>query len=1299
MQAFLDALSPSVREELQRAIDATPDGQQRLREVAEPYFDAQGNWPREQFTADWVARTFIHQASAYYWSDFKPSYGAAGVSGTVVAGVAGAGVSVAVGQGAVILGSQMVERYWADSLAYAAGLDPKLVNGFITAWNRTTALTGWKKLGFAAPEPNVFSQFVDDALGKTLEREIRSQITGLASHVAWRGARSALNHTDRATMGDRVQEVGWSSDYLDRFILNQQQTIRETLRRIVDDGLTRGHSSETIANRLQQTWMLPPRLSQAVDNYRRGLEEQKVPRGRINTFVNRYVEKLKLHRAETLARTESMTLFNLGRDRAWRDAVRRGEMPLDTVKMWVTAKDELVCKVCRPMDGLTVPLGETFLTRDGNIIVPSVHPNCRCMVIPVRNVADFSGAEFVFPVREVVKHLIGQHEQKKHGRKGPLDFVQPHERESHDWTDSLVPAAAMTALALGGFFVLRSPKAFKILPMDATLSDDLLKTATKMNKGVEPNDPHLVGIVADLKGHNDDLLRGFVNNTLNSKEAELVEMVTKGPVLDGPKFRGIGVNSNRVYNSFKTGDEIVLGPTSFTASKQFAQDHFAVVSNPSVRSMTFEVRKARGLEIDTWLKDAHQWEQEALIAGRFRIAEIVDEIHSSGKQIRHVVLEQTGLVAPGSKVSWVTKHLGGPSGKEDHPSGTSQDTHGDGGSSGLVTTFQDKLAQTFTAKEQWSDLRAYEKAGASLVTAYSATGLLVMGAAVAFPATRGMTRAFSNALDLRQLRTPLPAGKAAPLSTTSMPKLHEWKDFTFKVEYAFNAPVKIKRTTAQGTVFETQSPLARAMDNIRTMRLQKAGYQGNPNRLDNLDSRYHGSVVTNPKILGMQHAADEAFDLKAATEHFAKRSPLQKQLDETYQSIGYKPYVEIQSDVMQEMLKRANITEVPVARGMKINATQARAMGLNPVMKTEDLAKGAWQRAEVPLQPLNSFTTDPDVARQFATGITPTGAGNSLALLMRRKVGSDEVFSNFAMGPGSAPWDEWVIKGGTKEWDVVAVNPKLLHNKGFFEELWNVTASTVGKVLDLSGLELAKHLGGPSGSKDHPSGSPQTVHSGESEPFSEKMWDFATYALSRGEVRDRSDLNKTMRKRNSRASRPLRHQRNGKIMDFSVRQLGFMTEGYGFRIGNNNHIRSFANRMMEGQDLFRHEGRRDPILLMVYEDGAQVLDGKHRLAAAQMAGVRKVPVQVARVRKPMPKPDTFRQEWDELRRNLVRYQHANGEIHPDRPSEPFKVRSPYQFEKTFNDWMATRSALRDEERFRELGVERGTKPKRFRRSG
>jgi hypothetical protein len=114
-----------------------------------------------------------------------------------------------------------------------------------------------------------------------------------------------------------------------------------------------------------------------------------------NTLA-RDIAKLYLsRRTRLILENEDQVARNFGTQLLLMNAVRKGFIPADTRKVWVTAVDERVCPVCAPMDSVAIGLGEKFrlhahrglLRHDIDLWVPPAHPNCRCRVVPESAIA------------------------------------------------------------------------------------------------------------------------------------------------------------------------------------------------------------------------------------------------------------------------------------------------------------------------------------------------------------------------------------------------------------------------------------------------------------------------------------------------------------------------------------------------------------------------------------------------------------------------------------------------------------------------------------------------------------------------------------------------------------------------------------------------------------------------------------------------------------------------------------------------------------------------------------------------
>lgn len=83
-------------------------------------------------------------------------------------------------------------------------------------------------------------------------------------------------------------------------------------------------------------------------------------------------------RADTIARTETMTASNAGQRETWDQAVDAGVLTGDERQEWIVTPDDRLCPICEGLDGETAALGESFNVDGDELDGPPAHPNCRC---------------------------------------------------------------------------------------------------------------------------------------------------------------------------------------------------------------------------------------------------------------------------------------------------------------------------------------------------------------------------------------------------------------------------------------------------------------------------------------------------------------------------------------------------------------------------------------------------------------------------------------------------------------------------------------------------------------------------------------------------------------------------------------------------------------------------------------------------------------------------------------------------------------------------------------------------------
>jgi len=142
-----------------------------------------------------------------------------------------------------------------------------------------------------------------------------------------------------------------------------------------------GRSTRALAREIMGVIGLNEKQAKAVTNLNAKLIKQGVSPSQIDKKIASYSKRLLRERSHNIARTETMKAIGEGRAQAWKQAEKRGLVKDSEIQReWITARDELVCEICAPMDGevitgakavWTLPNGEK---RD----FAWAHNLCRC---------------------------------------------------------------------------------------------------------------------------------------------------------------------------------------------------------------------------------------------------------------------------------------------------------------------------------------------------------------------------------------------------------------------------------------------------------------------------------------------------------------------------------------------------------------------------------------------------------------------------------------------------------------------------------------------------------------------------------------------------------------------------------------------------------------------------------------------------------------------------------------------------------------------------------------------------------
>lgn len=149
-----------------------------------------------------------------------------------------------------------------------------------------------------------------------------------------------------------------------RTMLNRRVAGRVALDRAIDAFGVLPRTMKSLVN----LWLTPPPVN---------LTDK--PAVSIGDRIDSMIAKAVASRADTIGDTEAYLASNEAKILLWAYEQSEGLIPDEAEKVWVTAHDERVCKVCGPMNGVAVRLNELFELPTGDWVTsPSPHPRCRC---------------------------------------------------------------------------------------------------------------------------------------------------------------------------------------------------------------------------------------------------------------------------------------------------------------------------------------------------------------------------------------------------------------------------------------------------------------------------------------------------------------------------------------------------------------------------------------------------------------------------------------------------------------------------------------------------------------------------------------------------------------------------------------------------------------------------------------------------------------------------------------------------------------------------------------------------------
>lgn len=187
--------------------------------------------------------------------------------------------------------------------------------------------------------------------------------------------------------------VAWANERAGELVRNLVDEQRNMLRNVISEGISDQITVDEMARNVREVVGLPEMWSETVPKAREREFAKWIGAGRSVTeaarladrFADGYKQRLVNARAKTIARTEIMTAQNQGRWLSWAQGVEQGFIPKNAQKEWIAAPGfgpaPKTCDRCEPLNGLTAKWDEEF--PGANVLIPPLHPNCRCTAVIV----------------------------------------------------------------------------------------------------------------------------------------------------------------------------------------------------------------------------------------------------------------------------------------------------------------------------------------------------------------------------------------------------------------------------------------------------------------------------------------------------------------------------------------------------------------------------------------------------------------------------------------------------------------------------------------------------------------------------------------------------------------------------------------------------------------------------------------------------------------------------------------------------------------------------------------------------
>ena len=172
----------------------------------------------------------------------------------------------------------------------------------------------------------------------------------------------------------------WATQHAAKLVVDITEDARQGIANVVAKTQAGDYTLREQQTLLRESVGLTSKQGETLMALRDELEEQGLSEREIEDELSARSDEMLDTRAETIARTESMSAANQGQQELWNQAREAGLLNGDELKEWIVTPDDTLCPLCAAMEGVQVPMGEVFDFDGEQVDVPPGHPRCRCTI-------------------------------------------------------------------------------------------------------------------------------------------------------------------------------------------------------------------------------------------------------------------------------------------------------------------------------------------------------------------------------------------------------------------------------------------------------------------------------------------------------------------------------------------------------------------------------------------------------------------------------------------------------------------------------------------------------------------------------------------------------------------------------------------------------------------------------------------------------------------------------------------------------------------------------------------------------